>query len=399
MRVAIVGGGVIGLCLAHELRKGGAGVELFERGRCGQAASLGNAGWVTPGLIGPLPAPGVMKQALKWMLDPGSPLLVRPRLSPRFLLWSAQFARNCAPGPYRSGTQATLRLARHAEADFDALRADGVAFEMHDDGLLYLVRDAAKLDEQVETYRELEQMGWDGRPRRLDRDELQALEPAVHPEVPAGLLGERERHVEPGSLTAGLRTRIAANGVTIHEHTEITDLRDLGEYDRVVVAAGAYSPQLLPGLPVEAAKGYSVTATGDGTPPRRPLYLTESKVGATPFEDGFRLAGTLELAGLDLRHTKRRIDAVANAARGYLKEWQPRANRVDWAGLRPMAPDGLPIIGRMPGREDVFVATAHAMLGITLAPSTARQLAPEILRDEHSPDLDGLRPARFAAAA
>src|SRR5687767_7352648 len=101
MRVCVVGGGVIGLAISWTLARRGADVVLVERDRCGEAASAGSAGWITPGLSAPVPAPGVMRQAAKWMLDADSPLLVRPRADLDFLRWSVKFARSCRPAAHR----------------------------------------------------------------------------------------------------------------------------------------------------------------------------------------------------------------------------------------------------------------------------------------------------------
>jgi D-amino-acid dehydrogenase len=414
VKVVVIGGGAIGLCCAHSLAKRGAEVTIVDRGRCGGAASAGNAGWVTPALSAPIPAPGVMRQALRWMLDRDSPLLVRPRADRAFLNWVWRFARACRPGPFAAGTAATLRLARTAEDAFDMLRDDGVDFEMHADGLLYLVRDVTVLTEWTEMYERLERLGYDGLGTPLDGAAVRDLEPAVADDVPAGLLGRRERHVRPETLTAGLVDKLREDGVAVHENRAVTALERRGgrwlaetpsgtlTADRVVVAGGAWSRELLAlagvGLPLEAAKGYSITAPRNGSGPSRPLYLTEAKVGLSPFDDEIRLAGTLELSGLDLSIDRRRVDAIARSAAGYLRDWRPDDARVDWAGLRPVAPDGVPIVGAVPGRDGLFVATAHAMLGITLAPSTGEALAPVILERRSAPALAGLGLERFSRA-
>jgi D-amino-acid dehydrogenase len=408
MRVAIIGGGVIGLCSAHALRKRGADVVVLERQTCGAGASRGNAGWVTPGLSAPIPAPGVLRQAARWMLDQESPLLVRPRADAAFLRWSYAFWRACGAEVHRAGTAATLALAQDAGARLDELRADGVRFEMHDDGLLFLVRDDEHLEAWRDAYAILGELGFDGAPQVLDRAGVLELEPSAGDGVVAGLLGARERHVRPESVIKGL---CAALGDAVHEQAEVIGLFRRGddwrvetttgayEADRVVVAAGAWSGPLLAGLgtrlPLEAAKGYSITADRGTGAPRRPLYLTEAKVGVSPYEDAVRIAGTLELAGLDLSIDHKRLGAVERAARAYLPGWQPGAARVEWAGLRPLAPDGLPVVGAVPGHDGLFVATGHGMLGITLAPATGEALAPLVL-DEPSPILEPFAPARFA---
>jgi D-amino-acid dehydrogenase len=410
MRTVVVGGGVIGLATAWSLARRGADVTVVERDRCGAATSAGNAGWVTPGLSAPVPAPGVMRQAARWMLDSESPLLVRPRLDLDFLRWSWRFARSCRPGPHRAGTAATLALARDTPALFDLLRDEGVAFEMHCDGLLYLVRDARELDGWLDAYAELESLGFDGALTVLDRSAVQTLEPAVDDGVAGGLLAGRERHVRPESLTAGLVDDLIRRGVAIEERATVERLVPRGDgwrvesgggaldADHVVVAAGVWSRELLRTagvrIALEGAKGYSITWPAGEAGPRRPLYMTEAKLGASPFADGtLRLAGTLELAGIDLTVTRARVDAVVRAATRYLRDGRPSANRVDWAGLRPLAPDGVPIVGE--ARPGLYVATGHAMLGITLAPATGEALAPLVLGERDGRWLDGLEPARF----
>jgi D-amino-acid dehydrogenase len=413
VKVLVIGGGAVGLCCAHALAKRGADVTLLERDRCGGAASAGNAGWVTPGLSAPVPAPGVMRQALRWMRDSDSPLLVRPRADLAFLSWSWQFARACRPGPYARGTAATFRLATSAEDCFDALADDGVDFEMHADGLLYLVHSVDGLEEWLGTYQALADLGFDGELTVLDRSAVRELEPAISDEVAAGLLAGRERHVRPESLVAGLVRALRDAGATLLEHRPVVRLaratrgwavRTESEElvaDRVVVAAGVWSREILEHvgvrLPLEAAKGYSITVASNGAAPRRPLYLTEAKVGVSPFDGRVRLAGTLELAGLDLSLNRRRMEAVARSAGRYLRDW-PTDEGVGWAGLRPVAPDGVPIVGPVPGHDGLFVATGHAMLGITLAPSTGEVLAPAVLDGRIDPALAGLGLERFSRA-
>ncbi len=137
MRVAIVGGGVIGLACGWYLRREGASVVVLERDRCGEAASLGNAGWITPGLSNPIPAPGVTAQALRWMVKPDSPLLLRPRLDPAFAGWLWRFWRSAGRRQYVAGMRALLALNARTLELYDELRADGVEFESHADGLLF----------------------------------------------------------------------------------------------------------------------------------------------------------------------------------------------------------------------------------------------------------------------
>jgi D-amino-acid dehydrogenase len=407
MKVAVVGGGVIGLACAWYLRQGGAEVVVLERDAVGMAASRGNAGWVTPGLSNPLPAPGVPLQALRWMLRSDSPFLLRPRLDAGFAGWLWRFWRSCRRGRYLAGMRAVLALNARTMELFDGLAAEGIEFEMHSDGLLFLFLDERGADEEAGVLEDLQRSGYPGEVRRLTVSEAQALEPAVAEAVAGAFHAPAERHVRPETLTAGLAAGLRAEGVELHEGAEVTSLergrpgwgvragRIDVSVDRVVVAGGAWTGRVLAPLGVkvrqEAAKGYSVTAAGEGTPPRHALYLGEAKVGCSPFAEGVRLAGTLELAGLDLTLDRRRLAAVADTASAYLADWRPSRPELEWVGLRPLPPDGLPLIGSVPGHEGLFVATGHGTMGVTLAPATGAALAPLVLEDRLVPELTPFR--------
>jgi D-amino-acid dehydrogenase len=411
VNVAVVGGGVIGLCCARSLREAGADVTVLERDRCGAATSLGNAGWITPSLSGPLPAPGTMRQAFRWMLDPGSPLLIRPRLDPAFVSWCLSFWRNCTPQRYRAGMAAVLRLNARTFDLFDEFQADGLDFEMHSTGLLFVAVEERSLREYTEMLEMARTLGYPGEIEQLGPDEIREREPALSRRVIGGIHARVERYVRPETLTAALERWLLDNGVSIREHTEVTGLtREARDWriatsqgdviaDRVLIAAGVWSRKLLrtlkSSLPLESAKGYSVTAAGSGHAPSHALYLTEAKTGCSPFKGGMRLAGTLELAGLDLSLRPRRLRALIDAASRYLLDWLPEEIQLEWCGLRPVAPDGLPIIGEVRGHPGLFVATGHAMLGITLAPATGVALTRMILAGDFPPELEPFAPQRF----
>jgi D-amino-acid dehydrogenase len=170
--------------------------------------------------------------------------------------------------------------------------------------------------------------------------------------------------------------------------------------DRAVVAAGASSPPFLRGLgvsvPLVPARGYSFTFGGGGLRPRHALYLAEAKVGISAYADSVRVAGVFELGHASEDVDARRLAAMLTSVEPYFDDWRPSRERpiLEWAGLRPMTADGLPLIGRPPARENVFVATGHGMLGITLAPATAPVLAPLVLEGRSAPELEPFQPAR-----
>jgi D-amino-acid dehydrogenase len=401
LKVAVVGGGAVGLCCAFALRRAGADVLVLERDRVGSGCSLGNTGWVCPGLSAPLPAPGVMGAAVRGMLRPGSPVLIRPLFGPGFLRWSWQFWRASARRRYQAGLEATVALTRSAFELFDDLRAAGVEFEQHETGMVVAALTDEGLREYEAMLREAQEAGYEAPVEVLDGDEVRALEPAASEAVIAGVHAPAERYVRPESLTRGLAEWLRANGAEVREGVEVRSVDEV-EADAVVVAAGAWSGRLLARsgvrISMEAAKGYSITARGSGTLPRSAFYLAEGKVGCSTFGESLRLAGVFDLTGLDLTLRRRRLDAIARAAAAYLADWLPEEVELEWAGLRPYPSDGLPVIGPVPGRNGLYAATGHGRMGITLAPVTGKLLAEVILDGARPPELQPFGVERFARA-
>jgi D-amino-acid dehydrogenase len=412
MDVAVVGGGVIGLSAAEALSRRGAKVTVLEGGAVGAAASAGNAGWITPGLSAPVPAPGTMLQALKWMPNPGSPLLVRPVPRASFLRWSYDFWRSTASHRYGAGMAALVALSDRTIGDFEALRERGVQFEMHAQGMLFVARTESALEDELAALRDQQALGYRGGVEVLDRAGAMEREPGLADGVVGAIFADMERHVRPETLTRGLAEHLRAAGAEIREGVRVrrvlrrgggwtleTDGGEEVRAERVVLAGGVETSQLLAPLgvrlPLEGAKGYSITLEQPPVALRSPLYLLESKVGVSPYDGALRLAGTLELGAKDLRLSARRIASIERSGRAYLRSWPEGGARNAWAGFRPLLPDGLPAIGPVPGHEGLHVATGHSMLGVTLAPATAEVLAPAVLGGEPSLELAPFSIARF----
>jgi D-amino-acid dehydrogenase len=171
------------------------------------------------------------------------------------------------------------------------------------------------------------------------------------------------------------------------------------EADIFVISAGAWSGRVARkfgfSLPVQPGKGYTVTIQKPAAAPARPIYLSEMRVGITPFDGAVRLGGTMELSSFAQRPVMGRLNTIRRAASTYLPGSATGAAEVEWMGMRPLTPDGLPAIGRAPGLENVFVATGHAMLGVTLAPVTGLAVAELVSGNASSFDLAPFDPARF----
>jgi D-amino-acid dehydrogenase len=338
-----------------------------------------------------------MGGALRGMLHRDSPLLISPLLGPSFLRWSWGFWRASSPERYRAGLEATVALTKSAFADYDELRAAGVEFEMHATGMLVAALTEPGLDEYAAMLTEAEEAGYEGPVRVISGDEAWELDPALSEAVIGGGHAPCGRYVRPESVSNGLAAWLRANGAEVAENTSVDDLDDL-DADAVVVAAGAWSGDLLDEsrFPMEAAKGYSITAKSSGTLPKHALYLSEGKVGTSTFDgDLLRIAGIFDLTGIDETLKRKRIDAIVRSSAAFLKDWEPDEIELVWAGLRPYPSDGLPVIGAVPGREGLYVATGHGRMGITLGPITGKLLAQVVLEGASPRELEPFRIERF----
>ncbi len=406
----VIGGGVIGLSVAASLERRGADVTVLEAGEWGRGASEGNAGWVSPGLANPVPAPGVIAQALRWMPNPRSPLLVRPVPRLSFLRWSWQFWRSTRPNRYGAGMAALAGLGTRVLDDYDQLVADGVEIEMHSEGLLFVGRSAQAVRHEVDVLREAQSLGYRGRIQEMSGDEVREHEPALGPAIAAGVWALDERHVRPETVTAGIVRRLEGradlrSGVAVRRITRSgdgwrveTEQGEAIETPRVVVATGWRAADLLAPLgvhlPMEGGKGYSVTVANPAVAPKGTLYLLEDRVAVSSFDGALRLAGTMELGTADGKVNKGRVAAIETAAKRALTAWDG-STATRWAGFRPMLPDGVPAIGPVPGLAGLHVATGHAMLGVTLGPTTGEILAPTVLDGRVTAELAPFSLARF----
>ncbi len=413
MRVAIVGGGVVGLCCAYALREQGIEVVLFEAGEVGGGASRGNTGWVVPSLSTPLAAPGMLATGLRSALDPKGALIIRPGLDPGWIRWLWQFRRSSSKERFSRGVQALLALNERTFEALDGYRTAGVRFEMHSTGILVVGRDRSGLAWFQTLFDELARLGLGGRLEELDGDEARALEPALGTVVGAAMHTSVDRYVRPESLTAGLAEYLVARGLTLRTQSAVAEILPVGagwrvrseagdeDIDAVVLATGAAANALLRPfgfrVPVVGAKGYSVTLGGTGTLPWHALYLSEAKLGLSPFGDTLRIAGLFELPARSEGVDPARVRQIVGDALPYLRDWRPAQEEAagdPWAGLRPATPDSLPLIGSVPHQPGLYLATGHGMLGVTLAPATGLAIA-ELVESGVVPEwLEPFRPDR-----
>ncbi|MBV1937295.1 FAD-dependent oxidoreductase [Streptomyces sp. BV286] len=409
-----MGGGVVGLCTAYYLAAAGVPVEVVERRGLGSGVSRGNAGWVCLSHSTPVPAPGVVRYALRSLGRPDSPLYLRPLPDPAFVRWLWRFWRSSTPTAFRRGYAAVAELNRDTFDLFDGLREAGVDTTLTRPGMVHAFLSPAEARQHLAVQREMAHGRYPMPDDVTTGPGARLLDDALSARVRAAYLVEGEGVVDPEAFTRALGEKLAAEGVKVHENAEATGFRSSGgrvtalrtvqgdiPCSAVVVAAGMRSPGLLRTLgsllPLQAGKGYSFSVDLDPAP-RHTLYFGERRTVASPIGGTTRIAGTMELSGNNNRLDWRRIVAVALASRHYLGRWFDDPDdlvgliRDPWVGGRPFLPDGLPVIDRVPGHENAFAAAGHGMLGVTLGPVTGLRLA-EYVRTGRRPE--ALAPFRF----
>ena len=415
--VLVIGGGIIGASCAYYLARDGRDVTLIERedAVCPVgASSYANTGLVMPSDPVPLPSPGVLGQGMKWLFDSASPLYIKPRPSPALVRWLLGFAAASREGPMRRGMLVLRALGVEGLKAFDEITASGSldAGYKHT-GILSLYLSQGALDGAAAGAAPMK-ASYGVEAEVWDAAAVHNRVPAALPGVVGGVFTAEDGHVEPRKLTRGLARLAEEQGATVLTGTEalafsrdrrritgVMTTRGMMKAETVVLAAGVWSRRLARGLrlslPLEPAKGYSVTVKRpEGVPSDLALYLPEGHACVTPFGDGLRFAGTLELSGMNDRVLINRVAAIRRGAGRYFTGAESAPPVELWRGLRPMSPDGLPMIGRPAGYDNLVVATGHCMNGINHGPVTGKLVAEVVGGRAPSVDLELLRPDRFS---
>ena len=413
--VVICGAGVVGLSSAYYLLERGHSVTILERGSPDHdCCSLGNAGFISPSHFLPLAAPGIVRKALGWMLDPESPFYVRARLDPDLIAWGIQFWRSSSRArAHRAGPLLRdLNLASRSLFEDLAART-GNAFGLAREGLLLLVRTERGFEEEAELATRSRELGMPA--QVLDSRQVQALEPGLTFDILGGVRYPLDAHLVPQRLVATLTHMVAERGGAFVWDAEVRDwkvghssvdaaITPKGEVggDEFVLTAGSWTPILARGLgvrlPMQPGKGYSLTLAAPPQLPKHSMILQEARVAVTPMGSSLRVGGTMELAGYDLRINPPRIRGMTRSLAKYLPTFRPEifASCAPWCGLRPCTPDGLPYVGRTRRWRNLIVASGHAMMGVSLGPITGKLVSELVSGETPSVDIAGLSAERFA---
>jgi len=412
-RVIIIGGGIIGLLTAGELRRRGRDVLVLDAGTGHDSASSGNAGIIAPGHF-PIASPRHRSRAMKLLFDPDSPLYIPPRFNLPMLRWLFGFRRACHPRYYGHAVEVLNRLSRiSGEGWQEFMRNDSppaIAETLRPVGSLEVfceesTGEAASSDAEL-----LQRDGFDT--ELIDGDELRRRDPAFSSDVIGALVHPGHIVTQPDRLLAAIEAHVEELGVVVQHghavsriaadartcHGVLIDDDQLIEGGTVVVAAGIWSDGLARHhgvrVPMQPAKGYHVMVDVQ-QPPSLACVCRESMVAVNSMDDGVRLAGTLELSGINHRMAQRRLDLLIKGASRCVKGIEDAPILHAWTGMRPCTADGLPVIGPMPSMADTWVATGHGMMGITLGPVTALLLGQMIDGDETELDVVPMSANRF----
>jgi D-amino-acid dehydrogenase len=396
-RVVVIGGGVVGLACAIELLRDGQAVTIVEPGSPGgeQAASYGNGTLLNPSSVVPMSSPGLWKRVPGYLRDPLGPLTIRWSYLPKVLPWLRRFVQ---AGSTAAKVGAIGRALQPLLADAPALHRKlaeeaGVGELINRQGVLFAFPDRAAFEAEALSWTVRRDNGvkW----LELDEDELRQREPSLDRHYKfAVLIEENGQCRDPGAYVAALAAHAVAQGAEI-VRTGATGFRIEGGQlravttgdgeiacDKAVIAAGAWSKVLAQAAGdrvfLETERGYHAVISDPGIEPRYPMMPSDGKMACVMTPAGLRLAGQVELAGLDAAPNWKRAEVLLAFARkvypGLPADLPPERVKL-WMGHRPSTPDGLPVLGLASGCPDVVHAFGHGHVGLTAAATTGKVVA------------------------
>ena len=416
MTILVLGSGVIGTSIAYYLARAGQDVTVVDR----QAApaletSFANAGEVSPGYASPWAGPGVPLKAIKWLLMNHSPLIIKPMLEASMWRWGFAMLRNCTEARYKVNKSRMVRVAEYSRDCLKELRAEtGIAYDDRAQGTLQLFRTRKQLDG---VHKDTEILAQYGVPYEVfDGNAYLACEPALAAVQDKFVGALRLPGDETGDcfvFTQKLAKMAEALGAKFRFGVDITGIASDGRRvtgvdtsagrlaaDQVVLALGSHSPTWLKPLgidiPVYPVKGFSITVpiTKFDAAPESTIMDETHKVAVTRLGDRIRVGGMAQLSGYDLALTEARRKTLEFVLTDLFPEAGDLSKGTFWTGLRPMTPDGTPVMGGTK-LANLFLATGHGTLGWTMAAGTGRAMADLLTGRKPEIDFDGLTAARY----
>jgi D-amino-acid dehydrogenase len=386
--VAVIGAGVVGTCIAAKLVEDGHGVTLIDPLEPGRATSYGNAGGIAPTAVVPLSLPGTLGKVPGWLADPLGPLTIRWSYLPKLAPWLWRFWRAGSQAQVAKQADALSVLLKRTYLDWDPLwKSAGLEDLIKRDGVLYLFETRAQYEAQAAEWKLRRDRGI--RADVVDRHEIRQLEPAVAPTYEMAVhMPEWSRVLDPYRVVEGVADYARGRGLTIRRGKAIgarlgakgveAIMTDMGivPCDAAVIAAGAWSQEAAgwfgSAVPLETERGYHMTLPKPNVELRH--TINPGGFAITPMQMGLRLAGTVELAGLDAKPNWKRAEVLVKRAKRALPDLDA-TDASPWMGHRPSLPDSLPVISASPHYGNVFFAFGAGHLGLTEGATTGRLIA------------------------
>lgn len=408
--VTVLGAGIVGICTALSLVEKGLRVRLIDRDAPGQATSYGNAGIISPWSVVPQSMPGIWKKVPGWLLDPLGPVTVKPSYLPKVALWGLRFLYEGRASRVGEISDAMDLLNRNC-VDLYRQHLQGTGHEdlIRDSYYVHAFRDGQQARLDSVDYAMRREKGADL--QRIGAEELRELEPALTPEFEAAILIKGQaRAISPGRIGTVLAEKFRSMGGEFLRRSVRAILPATGGgwtyttdhgsdwTPKLVLAMGVWSSELVKPLgikvPMQAERGYHVSFRSPGVELNHSVMDMDMKFVASTMEEGLRVAGTAEFAGLDQPINQKRLEGLIKLAKALL----PDLNADDletWSGQRPSLPDSLPCIGEVEGFPDLIGAFGHSHYGLMMAPKTGRLVADIVTGTPGNTDLTPFRPGRF----
>ena len=409
--IIVIGAGIVGLSSAYYLAKAGHSVIVLEKTDGSDACSYGNAGLIAPSHFVPMSSPGIMAKGLKWMLNPESPFFVKPRLSMPLAKWGWQFMQH-ATHKHVNETKKLLADLSIISLELHQEFADEKNVRLDNKGILMHCLTEGCLKHEIEIANMATDLGIST--KILNLDELNEIDPAVKHKGAGAVLFPGDSYMEPTAFMENMKNALVELDVEINynqevigfdkNNSQISKIRTSDaefEADEVVLATGSYTVPLLrmvgEKMLLEAGKGYSVDWHESPVMPDLAYILLEARVAITPMNKFVRLAGTMELGGINLKINPRRVAGFLKSIADYLPdfEYEKVKSLPVWAGLRPCSPDGLPYVGKDSKFKNLTIAAGHSMLGFTLGPVTGKLVAEIVNGEQTSLNIDQLAVDRY----
>jgi len=415
MEVIVVGGGIVGLSSAYFLQESGHQVTVIDQTDMTNSCSYGNAGYVCPSHFVPLATPGIVKQGLKWMLNPQSPFYVKPRLDLNLIKWGLKFMK-MATAENVEKAAIPLRdyalLSKKWYGHWESLPQFKFAYEHN--GLLEIFQTEKAAEHAAHLVHKAHEIGLTDT-KLLNQQELFALEPNHKINAIGAIHFACDGHLYPNKLMQQLIADLKSKGVVFKTNEEVKGfektagkltavLTETNKYksDAVVIATGSWSREMAKKLDMDLllmpGRGYSITIEDTPYQTKYPSVLVEGRVALTPMDGNkMRFGGTMEITTTDSAPQLNRVIGIIKAVKSFYPDFDipvPTLDKV-WYGYRPCSADGLPYLGRTKKWNNLVMATGHAMVGLSLGAGTGKLVSEIVNEKPTSIDISFYSPERF----